>query len=114
MPAIAAGYAFSGAGCDMVLGDRFGASCSPSVARLVERELQELGYSVARNAPYAGGYTTEHYGRPAKNVHTLQVEINRALYLDPDSLNVTAGFAVLKNNLDRLFNRLAAIDWWAT
>ena len=51
-------------GCDMVLGDRFGSACAPELTRVVERELEAMGYRVARNAPYAGGYTTEFYGRP--------------------------------------------------
>ena len=111
MPAAAAGYAFSGAGCDIVLGDRFGAACSPTVSRLVERELRDVGYTVARNAPYAGGYTTEHYGRPAKKVHALQIEVNRALYLNEATLTLTDGFAGLKSRLEQVFERLAAIDW---
>ena len=111
MPAAAAGYAFGGGGCDIVLGDRFGAACSPTVSRLVERELQDVGYTVARNAPYAGGYTTEHYGRPAKKIHALQIEINRALYLDEETLTLTNGFADLKRRLEQVFERLAAIDW---
>jgi len=63
----------------MVLGDRFGAACAPAVTQKVERELTAMGYRVTRNAPYAGGYTTEHYGRPARRTHALQVEINRCL-----------------------------------
>lgn len=111
MPAAAAGYAFGGAGCDIVLGDRFGGACSPTVSRLVERELRDIGYTVARNAPYAGGYTTEHYGRPAKKVHALQIEVNRALYLNEETLALTDGFADLKERLEQMFKRLAAIDW---
>lgn len=111
MPASAARHAFGGGGCDMVLGDRFGASCSPSISRSIERHLQDLGYRVARNAPYAGGYTTEHYGRPEQRVHALQIEINRALYLDEENLTPTTGFATLKGQLGRLFARLSGTDW---
>ena len=100
-----------GEGCDIVLGDRFGAACSSAVTALVERELSVLGYRVARNTPYAGGYTTEHYGRPGRRQHALQIEINRALYFDETALQPTAGFAVLKRNLERLFAVLAAHDW---
>jgi N-formylglutamate amidohydrolase len=95
----------------MVLGDRFGAACSGQVTQLVERELQSLGYRVARNAPYAGGYTTEHYGRPARRTHALQIEINRALYLDEARLAPTAGFEKLKTDLEHLTRMLAAKDW---
>jgi N-formylglutamate amidohydrolase len=77
----------------------------------VERELSAMGYRVARNAPYAGGYTTEHYGRPGRKVHALQIELSRALYFDETSLQPTAGMARLKTDLGRLFTALAAQDW---
>jgi N-formylglutamate amidohydrolase len=110
MPSAAARLA-AGGSCDVVLGDRFGGACGPGVARAVERGLNSLGYAVTRNAPYAGGYTTEHYGRPARGVHALQIEVNRALYVDEATLAPTAGFARLKADLERLFQTLAATDW---
>jgi N-formylglutamate amidohydrolase len=70
-----------------------------------------MGYRVGRNAPYAGGYTTEHYGRPARRTHALQIEINRALYLDEARLEPTSGFAALKQDLETLTRSLAAQDW---
>lgn len=97
-------------GCDIVLGDRFGSACSPDLTRLVERQLEALGYRVARNAPYAGGYTTEFYGKPAEGVHALQIEINRAVYLDEASLTPTEGFARLKRDIERL-GRTLATEW---
>jgi len=97
-------------GCDMVLGDRFGSACAPELTRLVERELEAMGYRVARNAPYAGGYTTEFYGRPAEGVHALQIEINRAVYLDESALQPAAGFERLKRDIERL-TRILARDW---
>ncbi|MGA0604148.1 N-formylglutamate amidohydrolase [Caulobacter sp. KR2-114] len=113
MPAAAAQQAGLGAGCDMVLGDRFGAACAPALSRQVERELEAMGYRVARNAPYAGGYTTEHYGRPTRRVHALQIEINRALYVDEATLEPTDGFARLQADFDRLAGILAAMEWSA-
>jgi N-formylglutamate amidohydrolase len=113
MPSAAAAQAAGGAGCDVVLGDRFGASASPAVARRVEAALKEAGWRVARNSPYAGGYTTETYGRPAGGVHALQVEIDRALYLDEATLTPTSGYGVLKAALDQVITRLAAADWSA-
>jgi N-formylglutamate amidohydrolase len=98
-------------GCDVVLGDRFGGACAPGVARTVERAFAELGYRVTRNTPYAGGYTTEHYGRPARGVHALQIEVNRALYVDEISLELSTGFPRLKANLEALFRILSEIDW---
>ena len=99
-----------GKGCDMVLGDRFGASCTRKLTDLVERELEAMGYHVARNAPYAGGYTTEYYGRPANRTHALQIEISRALYLDETTLEPTEGLARLTADIGKLTAVLAA-DW---
>jgi N-formylglutamate amidohydrolase len=101
-----------GAGvCDMVLGDRFGSACDARLIALVERELEALGYRVTRNAPYAGGYTTEFYGRPRDGVHALQIEINRALYLNEATLEPHEGFARLRADLERVFAALATRDW---
>jgi N-formylglutamate amidohydrolase len=110
MPSAASGGPGARRRCDVVLGDRFGTACAPALTRLVERELESMGYRVARNAPYAGGYTTEHYGRPAEGVHALQIEINRAAYLDEKALQPNGGFATLKKDLDRLFAVLRR-DW---
>lgn len=111
MPAAAArGVRGRGGSCDIVLGDRFGAACSPKLTGLVERELEALGYRVARNAPYAGGYTTEHYGRPIKRTHALQIEINRALYMDEDTREPTEGLAKLTADAETLTRALAALD----
>lgn len=98
-------------GPDIVLGDRYGAACAPLVTAVVERELTAMGYQVERNRPYAGGWTTEHYGAPAKGVHALQIEINRVLYLDETTLEPHAGYERLRRDLDRLTRALAATDW---
>ncbi len=113
MPAAAAKAGARDRPCDFVLGDRFGAACASLLTARVERELEAMGYRVARNTPYAGGYTTEHYGRPARRTHALQIEINRGLYLDEATLTPTAGFARLKADLERLTRALAATDWTA-
>jgi N-formylglutamate amidohydrolase len=99
--------------CDIVLGDRFGAACAGVLTHTVERALEGLGYRVARNTPYAGGYTTEHYGRPARRTHALQVEINRAIYLDEAMLAPTSGFERLRRDLEALTRTLAQNDWSA-
>jgi N-formylglutamate amidohydrolase len=65
---------------------------------------------VVRNAPYAGGYTTEFYGRPGRRTHALQIEIDRALYLDEVTLQPTEGLARLKAAVERLTAVLA--DGW--
>jgi N-formylglutamate amidohydrolase len=111
MPAAAARTSARDRPCDMVLGDRFGAACAGALTARVERELELLGYRVARNSPYAGGYTTEHYGRPARRTHALQIEMSRALYLDEGTLQPTEGFDRLKGHLERLTEVLAGADW---
>jgi N-formylglutamate amidohydrolase len=73
--------------------------------------LTEAGYRTARNAPFAGGYTTEHYGRPERRTHALQVEINRGLYLDEARLETTADFERLRGDQGRIIARLVAADW---
>ncbi|MHA1567574.1 MAG: N-formylglutamate amidohydrolase [Alphaproteobacteria bacterium] len=91
---------------DMVLGDALGGSCTPGLTGLVEEALREMGYTVARNAPYSGGYITRHYGRPHNNVHTLQVEINRALYMDEERFERLPEMARLRTDLSALAERL--------
>jgi N-formylglutamate amidohydrolase len=98
---------------DVVLGDRFGAACAGGVTRWVERELEARGYVVARNTPYAGGWAATIYGRPAEGLHALQIEINRALYMNEATLEPSLGAKVLKRDLDRLFAGMAALDWAA-
>lgn len=93
---------------DIVLGDRFGASCHASVTALAEATLRKLGYRVARNTPFAGGHTTQNYGRPTQNVHALQIEINRALYVDERTLERTSGFARIRADMSRLSETLSA------
>ena len=113
MPAAAArGHRARGGGpCDIVLGDRFGASCSPRLVGWIEAALEARGYRVARNAPYAGGYTTEHYGRPARRTHAIQVEINRGLYMDEITRQPTEGLAALKADIAGVTAMLRQADW---
>jgi N-formylglutamate amidohydrolase len=91
---------------DFVLGDRFGASCDAKVTRFLKEDLMALGYEVHLNRPYAGGFITEHYGRPARGLHTLQVEVNRALYVNEATFELTDGFASLKSDLGKVLARL--------
>ena len=91
---------------DFVIGDRFGASCDPRATRVAREAIAHLGYQAHVNRPYAGGFITEHYGRPAQGVHALQIEINRSLYLDEASLQPTASFARLQRDLNTLVQRL--------
>ena len=84
---------------DVVLGDRFGTACAPALIDRVEAELVGRGLRVVRNKPYAGGFITEHYGEPNIGRHALQIEINRALYMNEQSLAVTPGFFTLAEML---------------
>jgi N-formylglutamate amidohydrolase len=93
---------------DFVLGDRYGASCNPELTRMAAAQLKALGYAVALNKPYAGGYITEHYGRPQQGRHALQVEVNRALYMDETTFERSAEFDGLKRDLERMARALAA------
>ncbi|MEE8393090.1 MAG: N-formylglutamate amidohydrolase [Rhodospirillales bacterium] len=95
---------------DMVLGDCHQRSCAPEITRLAEQTLTSQGFVVNRNTPYAGGYTTLHYGAPAKGVHALQIEINRALYMDEDRIIPGPGFDGLKGKIDSLVEAITGID----
>ena len=84
---------------DMVLGDRYGTSAGARLVAIATGRLTRLGYDVARNKPYAGGYITERYGRPAIGQHAIQIEINRGLYADERIYRPHAGFEVLAERL---------------
>jgi N-formylglutamate amidohydrolase len=91
---------------DIVIGDRYGTSCLSIIADTIEVTLRERGYSVSRNKPYAGGFITEHYGNPAAGLHSIQLEINRALYMDERRLERSSSFAKIAKDLEALADRL--------
>ncbi|MDA0229216.1 MAG: N-formylglutamate amidohydrolase [Proteobacteria bacterium] len=95
---------------DIVLGDRFGTSCASEVIEHAELALLELGFRVARNEPYAGAHTTTHYGRPAENVHAIQVEISRGLYMDEARYARSDGHATLTQRLGEFVRIMAEIE----
>ncbi len=95
---------------DIVLGDRHGASCSPLVTETADRALRTMGYNVTRNDPYAGAHTLVRYGRPEHHVHAIQIEINRALYVDEPRLVKLPGFADFSRRMTRFLRAMAAID----
>ena len=95
---------------DFVLGDCFGASCAPFITRSAEHTLRRQGHRVVRNTPYAGGYTTRHYGNPSKGVHVLQIETNRRLYMDEHShVRLAPAFDLLQHDLSLLIAAMTAI-----
>jgi N-formylglutamate amidohydrolase len=91
---------------DIVIGDRYGTSCLNIIADTIETTLRECGYSVSRNKPYAGGFITEHYGNPAAGLHSIQLEINRALYMDERRLERSNSFAAVAHDLEVVSDRL--------
>ncbi|MDX5359670.1 MAG: N-formylglutamate amidohydrolase [Alphaproteobacteria bacterium] len=86
---------------DVILGDRHGTACAPDLIDRAEEAFRSLGLSVARNRPYAGGFNTQHYGRPGERVHAFQIEVRRDLYMDETRIEPTAGYAPLKAQLCR-------------
>jgi len=92
-----------------VLGDRYGASAAPALTARAEAAFAREGFSVARNTPYAGGHSTVLYGRVASGCHALQVEINRALYLDEDRIAKRPNFDMMRMRLTRAIANLVAI-----
>jgi N-formylglutamate amidohydrolase len=91
-----------------VLGDRFGASCDARLTRFIRDILQGAGYDVQVNRPYAGGFITEHYGNPGHGVQSLQLEINRALYLDEATLAKNKDFPKLVRTLSDMSQKVFA------
>jgi N-formylglutamate amidohydrolase len=94
---------------DFVVGDRYGTSCVGAISDAVEAALTGLGYSVSRNKPYAGGFITEHYGNPSAGLHAIQLEINRALYMDERRYEHSEAFAGVAADMVVLADRLGAV-----
>ncbi len=95
---------------DIVLGDRYGMSAAHALMRRAEREFEQHGFSVARNAPYAGGYTTHLHGRPMLGTHALQIEINRALYLDEERIAPLPKFGDVRGRIAEALRGLTTIE----
>lgn len=93
---------------DFVIGDNHGRSCASDLTVTVADYLQNMGYRAAINDPYAGGALLQRYGHPANGVHGLQIEINRALYMDESSLTLLATFEQLKCDLAGLIPLFSA------
>ena len=103
MPTPPAAY---GAPPEIVLGDLHGRSANGALMTLIEAHWQAAGFRVARNMPYAGGFTTAQHGRPLQGIHAVQLEIDRALYMDPARLQRHGGFGRLATLLARLAQRI--------
>src|ERR1700759_1803780 len=94
---------------DVVIGDRYGTSCAALLPDMVEETMIRLGYSVGRNKPYAGGFITEHYGNPASGLHTIQLELNRAIYMDERRRERSTRFAQVATDFAVLADALAGV-----
>jgi N-formylglutamate deformylase len=113
MPAVAAALATDFPGlvhADFVIGDRDGSTAAPALSQVICDTLRGFGYSVEYNHPYKGVELVRRYGDPARNRHSIQVEINRKLYMDEATLQPHAGFEALHRNLRELVQRLLATD----
>jgi N-formylglutamate deformylase len=102
MPSGGIGKRGGGRPVDFVLGDLHGSACASRVTRAAEAFLAGKGYLIRRNDPYAGGYITQHYGRPADDVHVLQIEIARALYMDEAHIERLPGFPAVQKQISDL------------
>ncbi|TPM36881.1 N-formylglutamate amidohydrolase [Mesorhizobium sp. B2-3-4] len=99
----------SGLRPDFIIGDRFGISATAALTETAIGLLTAMGYTVAHNKPYAGGFITEHYGRPARHLHALQIEVNRGLYMNERTFERGAGFDALADDLTRFSADLMAM-----
>jgi N-formylglutamate amidohydrolase len=94
---------------DFIIGDRFGTSASRQLSEAAAAILSEMGYLVTSNKPYAGGFITEHYGRPLKGLHALQVEVNRGLYINENTLVKKPSFSLLQEDIAAFISRMMAL-----
>jgi N-formylglutamate deformylase len=92
---------------DIVLGDRDGTSCDADFTGFVAGVARDLGYRVAINDPFKGAELVTRFGRPDDGRHSLQIEINRALYMDEDRIEKRADFTGFKQDMDRLIGAIA-------
>ena len=114
MPSRATGNAPAGRGyrgVDIVLGDRHGSSCRGATTRRVKALFEAQGWRVGVNAPYAGGYSTQRWGRPDEGYQAIQIELNRALYLDEATLEPSSDHGRVMRALDRVIAGLCAEVW---
>ena len=94
---------------EIVLGDRFGASASPDVVDQIESAFAAAGLNVVRNSPFAGAYITQAYGRPSRDQHAIQIEIDRSIYMDERQIRPNANFDTLCGVLRGVIRDIAAI-----
>ena len=93
----------------VVIGDRFGASAAPWIVDRIEAVFRAAGLRVARNTPFAGAYMVQAYGRPSQGMHAVQIEIDRALYLDEARVQPHPGFGAFQQTMDGIVAELAGL-----
>lgn len=98
-----------GAPPDVVLGDRFGAAASGAIVEHIEAAFGAAGLKVARNMPFAGAYIVQHYGRPSRKQHAVQIEIDRALYMNEATLEVNDNFDPLRALLSGVMSEITEL-----
>ncbi len=98
-----------GARPEIVLGDRFGAAAGSDIVDKIEAAMTSAGLRVARNAPFAGAFVTQNHGRPARNRHVVQVEIDRSLYMNEQQIRPNNNFAAFKALVDRVVSDVTEI-----
>lgn len=94
---------------DVILGDRFGAACERWLIDAAADAFSAAGFVVARNAPFAGGYITQTYGRPRRGIHALQIEIDRAIYMDEARIDRRPDFPQVAARLAAIVAALASL-----
>ena len=101
-----AGSRRRGSAPHIVLGDSWGSACDRDITSLAEELFIGAGFQVRRNVPYSGGYTTVHYGKPRTNIHALQIEINRAVYMNEAKHEPLAEFGSVHEAITRVSQQL--------
>ena len=94
---------------DVVIGDRYGTSCAGEITSELAQRFGDLGYSVARNKPYAGGFITENYGRPLRGYHAVQIELNRGVYMNETTLEMLPRFDQLRDDIRKVVGHLVSV-----
>ncbi|KRB51777.1 N-formylglutamate amidohydrolase [Rhizobium sp. Root708] len=92
---------------DVIIGDRYGTSASAELSRTAVGIFEELGFTAIRNKPYAGGFITEHYGRPSRGLHALQIEVNRSIYVDEVTLEKRPDFRLVAAAITSFMRQMA-------
>ncbi len=94
---------------EIVLGDRFGATAGEEIIDRVEAAFKSAGLVVSRNTPFAGAYITQHYGRPTQGRHAVQIEIDRALYMNERLVRPNGNFLAFQRVLNEVIPMITKI-----